>query len=104
MNAKPTPGPWTIKEPGYVRAGEPNFYVGYIYSNELHSRISLEEGKANQRLIAAAPDLLEACKMALERLVQLGAEDEPETLGPCPACKAIRTAITKATGKDSTHA
>lgn len=38
----------------------------------------------------------EACKLALKRLEQLGAEEQDplgEPLGPCPACEAIRKAI-----------
>jgi hypothetical protein len=58
-------------------------------------------GEANARLIAAAPELLEALERCLDRMIQLGAEDEPvegETIGPCSACQAARAAISKAKG------
>ncbi len=44
-------------------------------------------------IVADRDRLLAACKVALARLQQLGAEDDIETIGPCPACEAIRTAL-----------
>lgn len=55
-----------------------------------------ERQRSNARLIAAAPALLDACRMALERLGRLGAEDNQEESGPCPACAAIRAALAAA--------
>lgn len=72
--------------------------------------ISIEEygnDEANAAELArrwnAFPALVEACKIALDRLLRLGAEDEPiesvGKLGPCPACEAIRAALAAAEGK-----
>lgn len=40
------------------------------------------------------PQIVETLELALRRLLQLGAEDEPDDpqqrIGPCPACEAIR--------------
>lgn len=49
----------------------------------------LEEAKANQRLIAAAPELLEACKLA---------SDYTDSLPP-KIMEVIKEAIAKAEGK-----
>ena len=64
MNAKHTPGPWTLEDRGYKfvvsKPGE-----GYITRDVCRmdaSTMSAFDQEANARLIAAAPDLLEACK------------------------------------------
>lgn len=61
----------------------------------------LAQGRANARLIAAAPDLLEAAEKALEALV--GIDRLLHKYGmmqgvECPAIPYLRTAISKATG------
>lgn len=61
MENKHTPGTWYAKD-------------GQVYPTETGKTLAVipyfdkenEEQKANAKLIAAAPDLLEACKMALE--------------------------------------
>jgi len=40
-------------------------------------------------------EILDTLKLALERLLQMGAEDESNRLGKCPACEALRRAIKK---------
>jgi hypothetical protein len=66
MKANHTPGPWYV--------GETNTDNGKIYSHEKMPFIatafqgtvwSPKEWKANAKLIAAAPELLEACRQAL---------------------------------------
>ena len=67
---KHTPGPWKIDE-------NKAYPVGVIQDDEMGLGIA-EIGEwnsrniANARLIAAAPDLLEACKLAFERLTPKG--------------------------------
>lgn len=53
---KHTPGPWVIHEAGTYR------YPEVIIPNGREVIAAAINGKANARLIAAAPDLLEACK------------------------------------------
>jgi len=64
-NSKHTPGPWMAAEMGVIANGlttHGNFYVcSLIDPNN-------EEDKANARLIAAAPDMLEALKLAYGRI------------------------------------
>lgn len=61
--SKHTPGPWRVGESCRVA----DIKAGY---NALIARVEIESagdrGDANARLIAAAPDLLEALKHALE--------------------------------------
>ncbi len=63
MKTDYTPGPWAVELP----YGEPGVYVTAAnprYTNPLICRLidqaQSKEGKANARLIAAAPDLLDA--------------------------------------------
>jgi hypothetical protein len=94
---KHTPGPWEIgKSSGgdfTIYRYESNTHIGEVYST-LHG--DGERGKANAALIAAAPELLEACKEALR---QLGASDCP----PIPDGAMVRgklyNAIAKAQGR-----
>jgi len=93
-----TPGPWTIGDAnGYratsVLAGDNS--VADVYGLPLHQHISkfVEcEGLANARLIAAAPDLLEALKVLHARYLLIIGNEGPEAL-------QARAAIAKATGE-----
>jgi len=86
-----TPGPWTIgmtKQgiPGTIRDGlsrvvaslppAPGGDIGYLNREDLRagSPYTSEGIAANARLIAAAPDLLEAAYLALEALTVTAAE------------------------------
>ena len=71
----------------------------------VYGHIPIAEGDANARLIAAAPDLLEAAQIgagALEALIAI-ASDVPEIGATCPgiysALSKIRAAIAKAEGR-----
>lgn len=96
--AKHTPGPWTVANmDGRVF---PRVYLprgdgrgeSYIVINE--GRANMEECQANARLIAAAPDLLEAAKEALHTLdVQARAQSE---VWASAVRKPLRDAIAKA--------
>lgn len=58
---------------------------------------------ANARLIAAAPDLLEACKAALKTLDWM-ADLMPNNELATPQRAALRAAIAKAEGREVPHA
>ena len=70
---KYTPGPWEVAEPhvdsGAMQIGSSKDYVCMIYSNP-NDEVGAEQNKieelANANLIAAAPDLLEACKSVVQ--------------------------------------
>lgn len=63
MNAQHTPGPWKIKGQDIIGSGE----NGYICTWSGRS--------ANAQLIAAAPDLLEACQFTKQYLEIQGLTD-----------------------------
>ena len=81
-----TPGPWRVNPLVYMRVNAANSNVARI-SRE-HGDI---EGEANARLIAAAPDLLAACEVALDAML---AHD----FGTLSLCPQLRAAIAKARG------
>lgn len=87
MKAKHTPGPWEKFEDknGVVRVGGAEHSVASINNPFL-------DNEANARLIATAPELLEALKEASNQLT---------SDGHCPALIAsIDAVIAKATGGD----
>lgn len=62
MNTKHTPGPWLTDE---MMPGDQYRYV-FAAKGPIVCRVSaFAAGEANARLIAAAPDLLAACKQIL---------------------------------------
>lgn len=87
----PTGGPWHIEAPSKgspchtVKGGETNAEIAYVHAGEASQ-------EANARLIAAAPELLVACKAMYDLLTrdfgQLG-----------PTTDAAFAAIAKATGE-----
>ena len=98
MVAKHTPGPWSINR-------SKNGYPYQIYAaNGTHVRSvtrwaalsvpALPEGEANAHLIAAAPDLLAACKeIATDRWPDLTLQEQADRL------KRANAAIRKAEGQ-----
>ena len=88
MSTQHTPGPWWTTDYGIRDAGG---YIAHTKSVQRYEgqdeRYAFEVAQrdADKRLIAAAPDLLEACKAALS-------DDQPYI----EKCKA---AIAKATGE-----
>ena len=96
MNAAHTPGPWfylrgdewshsVVTNEGDLPDGSPSWWtVASINKNRE------PQHKANARLIAAAPDLLDALLMVL---------DDPDALDGRPrTAEYVRAAIAKATG------
>ncbi len=98
MTVKHTPGPWVFAY-GSV-------YVEHGLNDETSNRIALmdrnnlqtepTERDSNARLIAAAPELLEACKWAEKCLSGTECTGE-KCLGNGQCLDAIRAAIRKAT-------
>ena len=95
MTTKHTPGPWHIdggtnsKNDLFIwKVGE--YYGGHAIAT-VHGEIQEDEA-ANARLIAAAPDLLKACKQALRETFKPGTD---------PLIKQLKAVITKATENNS---
>jgi hypothetical protein len=92
-----TPGPWTIR-PSRLSEGAHYVEGGETASKWLVAEVSGQGARnpSNARLIAAAPDLLDACERA-ERLFDSGplrfSQEHVSELA------AIRLAIQKATGQ-----
>ena len=110
---KHTPGPWGIYEDHETdeilieyKDGIIVDRVGKLLSNDTHdskhnylvSRVSNELLYANARLIAAAPDLLEACKYAFENLKPKG--NIKKDFSGHNAMATLSRAIAKATKED----
>jgi len=105
MNARHTPGPWdAITSDGRnyrIIGGEEAGYVAIV-----EAIFQPRQNAANARLIAAAPDLLEACKAASAVLTGFynavaDSIGEWESDGSRPLYKAekiLRAAIAKAEG------
>lgn len=95
MNAH-TPGPWKAQ---LARSGSNRLQVSGADGRQvaLIWRHSPAETEANKLLIAAAPDLLEACRKALEWLP--AAADHPSaTASVYEAIDATRTALARCGG------
>jgi len=91
-NSRHTPGPWqwTAIEGGWDGVKQEN--------GTLICKLALNEPE-NARLIAAAPDLLDACLETLTEIRAYQGEDE-FCEGPTKdACDILKSAITKATGE-----
>ena len=97
--SKHTPGPWSVHRwswptevtgPIHQVISSDNFLTAFVpaWDDPRPGEVEAsEEAKANARLIAAAPELLEACKVALG-IIGFGAEHDQ-----------ISDAIAKATGE-----
>ena len=98
MSAKHTPGPWTTQNDG-------RDIINIQHSNNDPGAISMtlakviarmtwrSQAEANARLIAAAPDLLEALKACDEAMSYMSEYDIPITLPDM-----VKAAIAKAIG------
>lgn len=91
-----TPGPWEYKD-GAVSAGERTVALVYSEDGEEH-RWWWECGRANARLIAAAPELL-AALMEFREWFRAGCP-APVTVGE-PICATASLAISKAIGSEA---
>jgi L-alanine-DL-glutamate epimerase-like enolase superfamily enzyme len=101
MNTQHTPGPWIGAGPSFgdqfprytteITTEDERYGDGHIQICELPFHHHDEENEANARLIAAAPELLEALNTWLK---QYSAEEYED----CPEVVQTRAAIAKATG------
>lgn len=97
-----TPGPWAVVEHDHaicIQTESPSKtkYDAARYAAiggfDRNDRAQLEEARANARLIAAAPDLLEALRSAVNDADAWGLADDE-----CDWLPLARAAIAKATG------
>jgi hypothetical protein len=91
MKTQHTPGPWTTDNNDFVNYGQKDDQ--YIVSCQ-NSHLSPERRRANARLIAAAPDLLEKLSWLIQIIERDGKIDSVTHEGPIEDCK---NAIIKAT-------
>ena len=95
-----TPGPWRL-ETRIMSGGEKRMVIwGGTFGSGPIDVMSFpvrrgQNDEANARLIAAAPDLLEAARMVDQLRIQ---NSEGNIVIPVEAAKAIRSAIAKAQG------
>lgn len=87
IKAKHTPGPWKI-DYGYNRSIN---FIGPCVPDQYAGSSWLQVTEANARLIAAAPDLLDALKGMLEVF------GDEFGMGDSSVCDDARAAISKAT-------
>lgn len=94
---KHTPGPWHIRTiNAFVGVGSKDRPIATIDNKYPYNNANLvDETKANAKLIAAAPDLLEALKTAVDLLNQ---HDQLETQYEQESINQITDAIDKAEG------
>jgi len=102
--SKHTPGPWSARsedsEGGYSiePRDEPNSRVVICARPPWSGRA--DESRANARLIAAAPELLEALVWLTNTTCDVGKSGEPPTMNEhIEAIEAAKAAITKAEGR-----
>ena len=108
--AQHTPGPWVVKTPDHFVDGLAHFVVsehpqvGYFHIAEMGVHDGREQSAANARLIASAPEMLEALKYAAE-IIKTARQYFPKSIknSDCfqlnNACATINKAIEKAEGR-----
>lgn len=89
MNTQHTPAPWVVSD----NAVFGNHGIIKPLIADLDGRFDDDESKANARLIAGAPELLDACRCALADLE--GIETEHSMY---PTLLRLQAAIAKASG------
>lgn len=93
---KHTPGPWHIASDDSIDSDDRT--VAQAYDNGDGMADGDDEIRANQTLIAAAPDLLDAALFAYGQVICEGKPGGPEcSCGSCHARSELRHAIEKAT-------
>jgi hypothetical protein len=103
--SKHTPGPWTLRtnsEKHHAILDEGGFPRAEVFSAHRSSEARKAEALANARLIAAAPELLEALKDVYTRRTDILNAANKASLGTGGlefALRKTREAIAKAEGK-----
>lgn len=102
-----TPGPWTFamrpSRMWHIHSSAPNLRSRAIaFTAQRISENGIRQNEANARLIAAAPDLLEALK-AVDRQVFCDCPEHSHCITHEPGCfiPILRAALAKATGDAS---
>ena len=95
---KHTPGPWVFNEsiPRTVTAPKEGYITRHICDMDASTMSALEQN-ANARLIAAAPELLDAL-VDLLPLAEFGAAEQSPPYADDSLLESARAAIAKATG------
>jgi len=98
-----TPGPWSAEPnpvfgPSIRVTDEQDVTVATVWVNPLDPKAW---GAGNARLIAAAPDLLEAVTLLQAALTQYRLRDVKKRYSLCVADAAASAAIAKAEGRDA---
>ena len=94
MNAKHTQGSWQVLHDASVVGPDEVQEDGSIHVQSIARMALCQELMANARLIAAAPELLDAANAALDAMTDERADDEYKKM----AVSLLRSAIAKATG------
>lgn len=93
---KHTPGPWEDvwldDENGWIMDSRGNYLAEMVVADEEGLCVSEDEARVNAHLMAAAPELLEACSLALDDFEMEGIELNHDTV------TALKAAIKKARG------
>ena len=96
--SKHTPGPWRFCRIPLFNPQHPDATYAAFTANHAGGEDWMRTAQANARLIAAAPDLLEALRLAVAcgAIPQLSSLPQTDTeIGRC--ARAVHAAITKAT-------
>lgn len=105
MKTKFTPGPWVARNATLPNSRVIRWVIiappdGFTVADTGNAEIDKQQDEANARLIAAAPELLEAAKLVLMYLET----DLAEADGPVNTCATVLAdAIEKATGEDDMY-
>lgn len=110
MENKHTPGPWRAGQGGFADKVLDTADMPGVVAEVWYFGRTAEERRANTRLIAAAPDLLEACKAVVAAhiadyrdLAREAGMSETARSGvcDCESCEIMQAAISKAAGDAS---
>ena len=104
MKTEHTPGPWRIGDAGNTVFGSPNGEPAPVVVATLAPARGAK--RANARMVAAAPDLLEACKEAVSGLgldARENADELEQDFGTegVRVFNLLRAAIAKAEGQEA---
>ena len=97
MNAKHTPGPWTARHTPSRVPSVPDLWC-IDWSKDQEEVAEIVHGEADARLIAAAPDLLEALEELRSAIIDLDQDEDGSVNLLENAIRKARLAIAKARG------